>query len=86
MAKEMALIVNTADCVGCAACEVACKQEHNLPVGPKWITYMPILRRLLMVNRNSGTPLPIVYIADDPLAGMPVLWVPSPSAQTVLFL
>ncbi len=37
MAKELALIVNTADCVGCHACEVACKQAHNLPVGPRWI-------------------------------------------------
>jgi Fe-S-cluster-containing dehydrogenase component len=24
-------------CVGCFACEVACKQEHNLPVGERWI-------------------------------------------------
>ncbi len=37
MTKEFALTVNTADCVGCSACEVACKQEHNLPVGPRWI-------------------------------------------------
>jgi len=34
---EYALIVDTKDCVGCNACEVACKQEHNLPVGPRWI-------------------------------------------------
>ncbi len=34
---EYALMVNTDDCVGCNACEVACKQEHNLPVGPRWI-------------------------------------------------
>ncbi|MFH1381604.1 MAG: 4Fe-4S dicluster domain-containing protein [Chloroflexota bacterium] len=34
---EYALIVNTEDCVGCHACEIACKQEHNLPVGPRWI-------------------------------------------------
>ena len=34
---EYALIVNTRDCTGCNACEVACKQEHNLPVGPRWI-------------------------------------------------
>ena len=34
---EYTLIVNTEDCVGCNACEVACKQEHNLPVGPRWI-------------------------------------------------
>jgi Fe-S-cluster-containing dehydrogenase component len=35
---EYALIIDTKDCVGCNACEVACKQEHNLPVGPRWIT------------------------------------------------
>ncbi len=34
---EYALIVNTENCVGCNACEVACKQEHNLPAGPRWI-------------------------------------------------
>jgi Fe-S-cluster-containing dehydrogenase component len=38
---EYALIVNTKDCVGCNACEVACKQEHNLPVGPRWIRVYP---------------------------------------------
>lgn len=41
MVKEYALIVNTADCVGCSACEVACKQAHNLPVGPRWIRVYP---------------------------------------------
>lgn len=25
-------------CIACYTCEVACKQEHNLPVGPGWIT------------------------------------------------
>lgn len=34
---EPVLMVNTVDCVGCYACEVACKQEHNLPVGPRLI-------------------------------------------------
>ena len=37
MTEELALIVKTADCIGCSACEVACKQEHALPVGPRWI-------------------------------------------------
>jgi Fe-S-cluster-containing dehydrogenase component len=37
MTKEYALIVDTRDCFGCTACEVACKQEHNLPVGPRLI-------------------------------------------------
>jgi Fe-S-cluster-containing dehydrogenase component len=34
---EFTLIVNTENCVGCHACEIACKQEHNLPVGPRLI-------------------------------------------------
>lgn len=31
------MIVNLERCIGCFACEVACKQEHNLPEGEKWI-------------------------------------------------
>jgi Fe-S-cluster-containing dehydrogenase component len=38
---EYALMVDAKSCVGCNACEVACKQEHNLPVGPRWITVFP---------------------------------------------
>ncbi len=37
MAKQRALVVDSAACVGCHACEVACKQEHDLPIGPSWI-------------------------------------------------
>ncbi len=31
------LFVDLDRCIGCYACEVACKQEHDLPVGPRWI-------------------------------------------------
>ena len=31
------LYVDLDRCFGCYACEVACKQEHDLPVGPRWI-------------------------------------------------
>ena len=34
---EYALVVDTDRCIGCSACEIACKQEHELPVGPRWI-------------------------------------------------
>jgi Fe-S-cluster-containing dehydrogenase component len=34
---ELTLFINNEDCVGCHACEIACKQEHNLPVGPRLI-------------------------------------------------
>jgi heterodisulfide reductase subunit A len=34
------------NCHGCFACEVACKQEHNLPVGPRWIRIFPDMREI----------------------------------------
>jgi Fe-S-cluster-containing dehydrogenase component len=34
---QLSLIHNAHLCVGCQAFEVACKQEHDLPVGPRWI-------------------------------------------------
>ena len=41
MIKRRALSINTLDCVGCKACEVACKQEHDIPPGPRWIRVKP---------------------------------------------
>ena len=35
--SSYSLLVDTDLCIGCQACEVACKQENNLPVGPRWI-------------------------------------------------
>jgi Fe-S-cluster-containing dehydrogenase component len=34
---KRALIIKKNDCMGCHACEVACKQEHGLNVGPRLI-------------------------------------------------
>ena len=36
MAKY-SLMVFRKDCMGCHACEVACKQEHGLGVGPRFV-------------------------------------------------
>lgn len=33
--KKISLIFSQVDCCGCHTCEVACKQEHGLPVGPR---------------------------------------------------
>ncbi len=38
MVKEYALAIDWAACCGCLSCSVACKQEHDLPVGPQWVT------------------------------------------------
>lgn len=36
--NKYTLVVDTKRCIGCQACEVVCKQEFNLPVGPKFIS------------------------------------------------
>ncbi|MFH1242454.1 MAG: 4Fe-4S dicluster domain-containing protein [Pseudomonadota bacterium] len=33
--KKVSLVFFKKDCMGCHACEVACKQEHGLGVGPR---------------------------------------------------
>ena len=47
--EKVSLVIFQKDCMGCHACEVACKQEHNLGVGPRLIkvvekspAYIPI--------------------------------------------
>ena len=35
------LAIDSGDCIGCNACEVACKQVHKLPVGPRLISVRP---------------------------------------------
>jgi Fe-S-cluster-containing dehydrogenase component len=45
------LIVEAEFCTGCAACEVACKQEHALPVGPRLIR---VLRTAETEKASSG--------------------------------
>ncbi len=35
--RRKSLLVDIDSCYGCYTCEVACKQEHELPVGPRWI-------------------------------------------------
>ena len=42
MAKLHGLLVNLDICVGCYACEVACKQENNVPTGTKWINVVTV--------------------------------------------
>jgi Fe-S-cluster-containing dehydrogenase component len=34
---KVSLMVFQKDCMGCHACEIACKQEHGLGVGPRFI-------------------------------------------------
>jgi len=36
MAKQLGFYVNLADCTGCKACEIACKDRKDLPTGVRW--------------------------------------------------
>lgn len=46
-----ALQVQPDRCIGCYACEVACKQENDIPVGPRWIRVLAI-----SPNETNGRP------------------------------
>ena len=35
--EKIFLMIRKRDCMGCHACEVACKQEHGLGVGPRLV-------------------------------------------------
>ena len=35
--EKISLVFNKKNCMGCHACEVACKQEHGLGVGPRLV-------------------------------------------------
>jgi len=37
MAELCGIVADLDLCVGCYACEVACKQENNVPIGTRWI-------------------------------------------------
>jgi Fe-S-cluster-containing dehydrogenase component len=41
MVREYSLTIDAADCIGCNACEIACKQVRGLPVGPRLIRVRP---------------------------------------------
>jgi Fe-S-cluster-containing dehydrogenase component/formate-dependent nitrite reductase membrane component NrfD len=63
-------IIDNRKCIGCHACTVACKQEHDLPIGVNrtWVKYVekgtfPSTRRLFSVQRcNHCANAPCVEI------------------------
>jgi anaerobic dimethyl sulfoxide reductase subunit B len=43
---QLGFIHNTTDCIGCRACEIACKDKNNLPPGPRF-------RRVLYIEGGT---------------------------------
>jgi Fe-S-cluster-containing dehydrogenase component/formate-dependent nitrite reductase membrane component NrfD len=67
---KYAFVIDQRKCIGCHACTVACKSEHDVPIGVyrTWVKYIekgefPNSRRYFLVNRcNHCTDAPCVAI------------------------
>ena len=42
MAELYGIFKDLDACIGCYSCEVACKQENNVPIGTKWIRVVAV--------------------------------------------
>ena len=42
MGNSYGIMADLDRCVGCHACEIACKQEHGLPPGINWIKVLQV--------------------------------------------
>jgi Fe-S-cluster-containing dehydrogenase component len=47
--EHLNLRINPEDCMGCHACEIACKQEHGLGVGPRLVRIIEHIDRFTPV-------------------------------------
>lgn len=65
--KRKTILVNTDLCYGCFACEVACKQEHDLPVGIHWMrVHMVGPRRVGGKMKMDFYPMHCVHCSRPP--------------------
>jgi len=73
---KVSLVFNENDCMGCHACEVACKQEHDLGVGPRVVKVIEKSPRFwpLFCHHCDDAPCakacPVDAIIKDPETGV----------------
>ena len=73
---KVSLMFNEIECMGCHACEVACKQEHGLGVGPRVVRVLeraPFFRPLFCHHCEDAPcalSCPEDAITRDPLTGV----------------
>ncbi|MBM2832207.1 MAG: 4Fe-4S ferredoxin, iron-sulfur binding domain protein [Dehalococcoidia bacterium] len=68
--KKFTIAADPELCFDCKACEVACKQEHNLPVGPRWIQVITVGPRMVGGKlKVDFVPKMCVHCANPPCAG-----------------
>jgi NADPH-dependent glutamate synthase beta subunit-like oxidoreductase len=74
--NKIALLFNELNCSGCHACEVACKQEHGLGVGPRVVRVLeraPLFKPLYCHHCEDAPcelACPEGAITTDPLTGV----------------
>ena len=64
--KQLTLYVDTRRCMGCRACEIACKLENSLPRGPRYtmVTETEVIED--GVDKLKFLPVPCQHCADAP--------------------
>lgn len=73
---KVSLLYNEQECMGCHACEVACKQEHGLAVGPKVIRVLeraPFYKPLFCHHCDDAPcakACPESAVTTDPVTGV----------------
>jgi len=61
------LLIDLEYCHGCRACEVACKQEFNIPVGIKWINVVKVGPRMVRGKlKMDFVPMRCLHCAKAP--------------------
>jgi len=64
--QQLAVYIDVDRCVACYACEVACKQAHNLPVGPRLIRVISLERPRNNQVEVISAPLACVHCYEAP--------------------
>ena len=61
MPRQLAFYVNQAECTGCKACQVACKDKHDLPEGVNWRRVSEYTGGSWNEDEHAGTAAPDVF-------------------------
>ena len=63
---RMTLLVDIDRCIRCHACEAACKQENNLPPGPRWASVVTVGPRPIAGELHQDFVFAACLHCDDP--------------------
>ena len=64
--SEKLLLIDIDKCVGCYACEIACKEEHDLPLESRWCRVIAIGPRKLGEELHLDIAPTVCIQCDDP--------------------